>query len=322
MQMNKDIRNKIVVGAFVSIGMAIFIVGVYFVGSKKNMFSATFTLVVPFNDVNGLETGNNVRFRGLDVGTVKRIEIIHDSVVLVTLMIENRIKPFIKKNAFVSIGTDGLMGNKVAIVRNGFTVANYVDEGDTLLAINPIAGDDIMRTLSNTAKSASEIFDNLKVITNKINTSNGLWALLHDTLLDGNLRQAIVSIKLTGTRSATVMGDLSAIIKHINEGKGTVGALLTDTSLENNIKQSVVNIHVLSDKMAIVSGDLSNINKGKGAIGTLLMDTSFAHNLSKSMENIRTGSQGLSDDMEALKHSFLLRKYFKNQAKANKQKSK
>lgn len=320
--MKKDIRNKIVVGAFVSIGMAIFVVGVYFVGSKKSMFSSTFTLIVPFNDVNGLEAGNNIRFRGLDVGTIKNIEITRDSVVVVTLMIENKIKAFIKKNAFVSIGTDGLMGNKVAIVRNGFTVANYVDEGDTLLAINPIAGDDIMRTLSNTAKSASEIFDNLKLITNKINTSNGLWALLRDTLLDGNLRQAIVSIKLTGTRSATVVGDLSGIIKHINEGKGTVGALLTDTSLENNLKQSLVNIHVLSDRMAVISGDLSRVDKGEGALGTLIMDTTFAQNLNTSMKNIKNGSENLNEDLEGLKHSFLLRKYFKNQAKEKAKKTK
>ena len=322
--MKKEIRNKIVVGAFVSIGLLIFIVGVYFVGAKKNMFSSTFTLAVQFNDVNGLQPGNNIRFRGLDIGTVKNITITHDSVVLVTLMIESKIKPFIRKNAYVSIGTDGLMGNKVAIVRNGATRSDKVNEGDTLFAINPIAGDDIARTLSNTAKTASEIFDNLKVITGKINSSNGLWALLTDTLLDGNLRQAIVSIKLTGDRSATVVGDLSGIIKHINEGKGTVGALLTDTSLENNLKQSIVNIHVLSDRIAVISGNLGNITKSEGVIGTLLMDTVFAHNLNQSMQNIKTGSQGLSDDMEGLKHSFLLRKYFKNQAKekTNKQKSK
>jgi phospholipid/cholesterol/gamma-HCH transport system substrate-binding protein len=79
---------------------------------------------------------------------------------------------------------------------------------------------------------------------------------------------------------------------------------------------------VLSDKVAIVSGNLGNITKSEGVIGTLLMDTVFAHNLNQSMQNIKTGSQGLSDDMEGLKHSFLLRKYFKKQAKANQQKTK
>jgi phospholipid/cholesterol/gamma-HCH transport system substrate-binding protein len=45
------------------------------------------------------------------------------------------------------------------------------------------------------------------------------------------------------------------------------------------------------------------------------MDTTFVHNMNKSMENINTGSKGLSDNMEALKHSIFLRKYFKKQEK-------
>ena len=320
--MDKEKRNKIIVGAFVSIGMALFIVGVYFVGAKRNMFTSTFTIVAIFNDVNGLQSGDNVRFKGIDVGTIKSIEITGDSMVVVVLSIDNKMQQYIKNNACVSIGTDGLMGNKLATVHNGDSMSQSVEEGDTLFAINPVASEDIIRSLSNTAKSASVVVDNLKSITGKIKNSNGLWTLLHDSTLDGNLRQAIVSIKLTGNKSATVMGDLSQIIKHIKEGKGTVGALLTDTSLENSLKQSVVNIHVLSDKMAIVSGDLTNINKGEGALGTLIMDTSFAHNLNQSMKNIKNSSQNLNDDLEGLKHSFLLRKYFKQQTKENKQKNK
>lgn len=323
--MNKDIRNKIIIGAFVSIGFTLFIIAVYMVGSKKNMFSSTFTLVTLFTDVNGLESGNNVRFRGLDVGTIKSIDIVNDSVVEVTLKIENKIKPLVKKNAFVSIGTDGLMGNKLAIIHNGATIAKQVDEGDTLLALNPVASEDVIRSLSNAANNISGVLQNLKLITEKINTSNGLWALLHDSTLDVNLRQTLVSIKLTGKRSATVMGDLSQITKHINEGKGTLGALLTDSSLENNIKQSIVNIHVLSDKLAIVTGDLSNVsskmNNNKGAIGTLIMDTTFTRNLNQSMQNIKNSSGNLNEDLEGLKHSFLLRKYFRKQAKANAQKT-
>ena len=317
--MNKDIKYKILVGLFVSLGMVLFIIGIYLVGSKKNMFSSTFLLHAVFSDVNGLESGNNVRFRGMDVGTVKNIEIRNDSLVIVSLLIENKIKPFIKKNAFVSIGTDGLMGNKLAIIRNGHTLSGSVLAGDTLLAVNPLVSEDIMRSLSKSAEDASLMINNLKAITGKLNSSSGLWALLKDTTLDQNLRQALVSIKLTGSRSATIMGDLSQITQHINEGKGSIGALITDTSLASAVKQSVVNIHVLSDKIAVVSGDLSHIsgkiNSGEGTIGTLLMDTSFAHSLNKSMLNIQDGSKNLNEDLEALKHSFLLRHYFKTQHK-------
>src|ERR1700741_1824057 len=92
--MNKERRNNIIEGAFVSIGMILFIVAVYFVGSKKNLFSSTFTIVAEFNDVNGLQDGDNIRFRGLDVGTIKNIVVSDDSSVIVTLMIEEKMRSF------------------------------------------------------------------------------------------------------------------------------------------------------------------------------------------------------------------------------------
>lgn len=133
------------------------------------------------------------------------------------------------------------------------------------------------------------------------------------------MRQTIVSIRLTGERTAYVAGDLTKLMTGVKEGKGTLGALLVDTSLSNNLHQSIVSIKMVSKDLAIVSGDLSHITKGikngEGAVGTLLMDTTFVHNMNKSVENINTGSKGLSDNMEALKHSIFLRKYFKKQEK-------
>ena len=57
--------------------------------------------------------GNNVRFAGIDVGTVQRIEIISDTLVKVTMVLDNKVLKFIHKNAVASVGTDGLMGNKL-----------------------------------------------------------------------------------------------------------------------------------------------------------------------------------------------------------------
>jgi len=140
-----------------------------------------------------------------------------------------------------------------------------------------------------------------------------------------NLKQAIVSIKITGERTAYVAGDLTKLMSGVKEGKGTLGALLVDTALSSKMRQSVVNIKLVSNNLAIVSGDLSDISKGikngEGALGTLLTDTMFVHHMNKSMENINSGSKGFSDNMEALKHSIFLRKYFRKQEK-DKNKSK
>ncbi len=319
--MNKEIRNNIVLGLFVIIGVILLVVAIYFVGSKKNMFSSTFKVVAVFNEVNGLQIGGNVRLKGIDIGTIKSVQIINDSTVVVIMHIETQVKPFLKKNAIASIGTDGLMGNKILNLRNGKLFSEPVRENDTLETIPPLESDEILRTLSMTNDNVKFITDGLKKMTDKINNSNSLWSLMSDTAIAENLKQAIVSIKLTGSSSAVITGDLSSIVQNVRSGKGLVGALLTDTTFSPKLKQTIVGIKFVSDSMAMISGDLRSVSQkiknGSGAIGTLLMDTAFVHNLNKSIENIKNGAGGFNENMEALKHSIFLRKYFKKKAKEN-----
>ena len=317
--MNKETINNIVLGLFVSIGIILLIASIYFIGSKKNMFSSTFQVIAIFNEVNGLQSGDNVRLKGIDIGTVKSVIIINDSTVRVTMLIETKNKAFLKKNAVASIGTDGLMGNKLLNLRNGKLFSESVQKNDTLKTMPPFESDEMFRTLSATNDNVKFITDDLKSITQKIKKSNSLWNLLSDTIFAENVRQAMVNIKLTSNRSAIITGDLSSIVQNVKSGKGSIGALLTDTTFSKTLKQTIVEIKMVSDSMALISGDLRNvfqkIKNGNGAVGTIFMDTTFVHNLNKSMENIKSGSEGFSENMEALKHSFLLRKYFKKQEK-------
>jgi phospholipid/cholesterol/gamma-HCH transport system substrate-binding protein len=136
-----------------------------------------------------------------------------------------------------------------------------------------------------------------------------------DTSVAINLKQAVVNIKLTSIRTASITGDLSSLIKDVQMGKGVLGTLITDESLEGKLKQTIVNIKFASDTLAYITGDLKSVSQriknGEGAIGTLLMDTNFRLNLSKSMENIENGTDGFNQNMEALKQSLFLRKYYK-----------
>jgi phospholipid/cholesterol/gamma-HCH transport system substrate-binding protein len=260
-----------------------------------------------------------VRFAGIDVGTVESVEIINDSSVKVVMRIEDKLRDHIHKNALASIGTDGLMGNKLININSVKDNSSPVDDGDVLTTLAPIETDEMLRTLNTTNENIEIISADLKQITGKINNSNALWTLLADTVATNNIRQAIVNIKLTGNRTAIITGDLSQIVEDVKAGKGSIGALLTDSSFSTNLNQAVIDINVVSNNLALVSGDLKGLSEqiksGKGAVGTLLMDTNFVHNLNQSLENIRNGADGFNQNMEALKHSFLLRKYFKKQEK-------
>ena len=316
--MIKDLSRYVKLGMFVFAALLFFIVVLYFIGSKGNLFSSTITVKAKFFNAEGLMSGNAVRFTGINIGTVKSVEIINDSTVEVTMVIEDNVREFIKKNSVASIGTDGLMGNKLVNIATVVEPAESVSDGDELKTYKAVSTTDMLRTLSITNENVRIITEDLKTISAKINSNNSLWTFLSDTVLGTNLKQAVVSIKLTGDRTAYIAGDLQKLVGDVKKGKGTLGALLVDTSLSNQLRQSIVNIHFISKDLAVVSGDLSYITKGvkdgKGAVGTLLMDTSFVHQMNKSIENVNTGTKGFSDNMEALKHSIFLRKYFRKQA--------
>ena len=79
-----------------------------------------------------------------------------------------------------------------------------------------------------------------------------------------------------------------------------------------SVKISAENAEVITDELATV---LVSINEGEGTIGRLINDEEIAEDLDATMENLRKSSKGLNENMEAAKHSFLLRGYFKKKAK-------
>jgi phospholipid/cholesterol/gamma-HCH transport system substrate-binding protein len=322
--MSQETSKNIRVGAFVLIGTVLLIFTLYLIGAKQNLFGSTFELKSQFKNVNGLMPGNNVRFTGIDVGTVKTVEIINDSTVDVTMVIEDKVQAFIKKNATAMVGTDGLMGNKLINISSSNEAAESVVDGDFLVSKSPLGTDDMIRTLNITNENVKDITIDLKNIVHRLNSPNTLWSILMDTIVADNVKQAIVNIKVTGERTAIITGDLSRIVKHIKDGKGTIGALIADTSFAVKLNQSIVNIKLITDSLALVTGDMhyitSKVKKGEGGIGTVLMDTTFVNNLNESMKNIKSGTKNFDEDMEALKHNILLRNYFKKKEKEAKKK--
>lgn len=80
-----------------------------------------------------------------------------------------------------------------------------------------------------------------------------------------------------------------------------------------SLEVTAVNAEIISDQLAEI---MIQINSGRGTLGRLIQDTAIAENLSRTMINIRRSSKGLDENMEAAKHNFLLRGYFRKQAEA------
>ena len=229
--MEISISQKIKTGAFVILCLLLLLAIIFLIGRQKNMFGGTFPVYANFKNISGLKEGNYVRYAGINAGTVDNIGIANDTTVVVMMLLQKNIRPYIKEDATASIGSDGLMGDKLVVISPGSATAPLVKNGGAIKAVNPV---DVDRIISNLSK----ISDNAEALT----------------------------------------GSLSSVVKKINNGEGSFGRLVNDDKLVKNLE-----------------GTLSS---AKETVGT-----------------VKKTASSVTDNMEAAKHSFFLRGFFRKKEK-------
>ena len=184
------------VGILVAFGCLLFVFAIFFLGKQQNLFGSSTTIKTIFANVGGLQVGNNVRFNGINIGTVSDILLLSDTAVMVILTIESNKTPFIKTNSRTSIGSEGLMGDKVIVVSSGDESSPSIKENEILKSQPPIELDAILGTLQNTAENAEIISSELAMIMYKVNNGNGVLSrMLEDTTLAENFSNTMVNLQ-------------------------------------------------------------------------------------------------------------------------------
>ena len=155
--------------------------------------------------------GNNVRFNGITIGTVSDIILLSDTSVLVQLMIENDKLPFIRKNSKTTIGTEGLMGDKVVTISSGTEDFPSVKANDYINSQPPIEMDAILDNLQSTVVNAEVISSELAMILFKVNNGNGVLSrMLEDTTMAENFANTMENLE---SSSKSLEENLSAAKK-------------------------------------------------------------------------------------------------------------
>ncbi len=314
--MGKSTSQKIKVGVFVVIGTILLVATLYFIGNKQHLFTRNIEIYATFANVNGLTLGNNVRYSGINVGTVSKIDMVDEGTITIQMVVEEKTSRFIKKDAIASIGSDGLVGSMVVNIIPGKSQdAKPVIAGDTIQSYSRIGADDMLSTLNTTNENAALLTSDLLKITNKILEGKGtLGALVSDTLLAKDIRQVVVELKKTTLGTSAAITNINAIISKINYDESAAAVLLSDTVSANQIKNVFANLEKSSKDINEVTKNIDEyiqeIKSGKGTLNYVLQDKDLVKNIDSSMINIKEATQKLNENMEALKHNFLFRGYF------------
>ena len=292
---------KVRLGLFITGGLVIFVIAIFFIGKQQNLFNPVFKVTTNFYNVSGLQVGNSVRFSGINVGVVDNIRIINDSTVQVDMLIRKNVQQFIKTDSEAGISSEGIIGDRVIMISQGSTEAPMAREGQHISSIEPIETDDIMASLQTSTVSAEIITNQLAQIMTNINSGEGaLGRLITDSTIAENINQTIANFKKS------------------SEG------------LDETIENTKVNLFEFMEKLqltvatteiaSVALGEIMvKINSGEGTLGMLIQDTTMAENFNQTLINLEQSTEKLDENMEALKHNFLFRRYFRRQAKQKEQ---
>lgn len=211
-------------GIFVILGLLLFVSTIYFVGKQKNIFGNTFHLKAQFKTVSGLKVGNNVRFSGINIGNVDNVELLTDTSVMVELVIRKKYQEFIKTDARASIGSDGLMGDKVLTISPGIAGKSPVKNGDIILTKNAIEMEDVMLSAKTSVDNAGVITAQLAQFTTNMNNGDGaLNKLISDREFANSLKNTLLNLQ-------TATNEFAMFATKVNEG-GLSESL--DTTMKN-----------------------------------------------------------------------------------------
>jgi phospholipid/cholesterol/gamma-HCH transport system substrate-binding protein len=182
-------KFKIRLGLFIAGGLLLFVVAIFLIGRQKNLFISVYRLTTTFYNVSGLQVGNNVRFSGINVGTVDNIKIINDSTVQVDMLIAKNVQQFIKEDSEAGIGSSGIIGDRILIISQGSYDAAQAEDKQQIGSTEPVETDEIMESLKVTANQLAKIMV-------KVNSGNGtLGRLIQDSTIAENINQTIVNLK-------------------------------------------------------------------------------------------------------------------------------
>lgn len=311
------ISNEFKIGLMAIIVVAASVWGYKFLRGK-NLLKPTNDYYVRYDDVASLAATSPVMIRGMNVGTVSKVELDENMVsIIVTLDIKRGIN--IPKDAEAVIISTGLMGGKAIDLRvkgpcSGADCAepgsflhgsvkglfdSFLDPGEdgTLAKVKENISD-ILNTLGDSLTSPnskneiaktytqlSKLITNLAEITGTLNNSMGSY--------DKHLKASLANVEtLTGAlaknqdKIAASITHLESITKQFDDAKvGTnAGALVTDA--QATMKSLDASIAEANKSFAQLSGIMNDLQGGKGTMGKLLKDEALYNNLTSTSKNL------------------------------------
>lgn len=312
---SQEAKQNIKLGTFVIAGVALFLAVLFYLGRENNFFNKTFTVSAIFKNVEGLKEGDNVWLSGVKIGTVKKVSIMDEGKVIVSLSLKEKQNNFIKKDATANIGSDGFIGNKIVVIRPG-SASETIHDNDTIKSFSPTDTQELFNLAKDVGTDIKSITADLKVTTAKINAGEGvIGELLNEGEMAKELRASMSAIRKATENATRATNEINKMLVEMHEGDGLMAKLINDTTYAAQFSRTMENVEQVGDNARKMAADLREVtdkmNDKNNAVGVLLADSVFAEKLKSTMTNAEKSSAKLDENLKAMRSSWPFKKYFK-----------
>ena len=224
----------------------------------------------------------------------------------------------ILQDAKVKIGSDGLIGNRIVIIYGGTVASVPIKPGDTLASETPLNSAQMMKTLDESNQNLSAITSNLKTVSKKLVDGEGtLGQLFTEDSLANQLKVTAARLQFASENMIMITSNLATFTTKMQQKGVLANDLVSDTIFFNHLKAASVQIQDASKNAKELTANLSQVSyrmrDSSNLAGVVLQDKESAEKLRATVDNLQSGTKKFEENMEALKHNFLFRGYFKRQ---------
>ncbi len=291
-------------GLLVSSGLLIFVMAIYYLGVKQNLFTDKITVTSYLHDAAGLIEGNKIRYAGVNVGTVSGVRIVTDTTVLVTMSIDKKVREFIRKDSKVEIGQEGIMGSKLLLIHPGTPESGQIEENDVLVSMRALTIDDLLQDAKKVIENTRIVSENLTEITEKINTGDGDLAILL------NQNPVTPQIKAVSEQLIVVAKSADELIRKAANGNGDLGRLLNDSLITTNAVELLDNFDSVAREAAnlflMLQLFADKLNTGNGIVQALATDSTVILQIDSTIVNLNDGIDEIEKAAQAIRESWIL----------------
>jgi len=325
-------NHNVIVGVFITAAIVLFGVALFLIGNEHKDFRRHVVFYTNFQNVDSIPKGAKVRVDGMDAGEVESIQIPSSpsQKFRLKMNVEERLHGLIREDSFVTVETEGLVGDKFLLIQGGTDRASEAAPESTLQGKEPF--------------EIGKLLEQAQGIMNQAGTTiTGLQATMKD--VSGRLDTTLDTA--TGT-----IRNVNGLVLDVRKGKGTAGLLLEDPATAADVKQSIANVRQTTEKLNTTTTRVDNLvadvqNRQlvakiddtlvsaksatqnldqtsqqinttlKSAFGEDQYGEDAGSNLQQSLTNLNQASGNLTDDTEALKHEFFFKGFFKHRGYDN-----